>query len=72
MARSRDERNDGIDEVLRELTYWRRLTGPEGGAPSKSTGEAPSRISELERQLRSRGVAVHWDGEEYIRDEPPR
>jgi len=72
MARSADERNGAIDEMLRELTYWRRLIDPARGAPSKSTGEAPSRIAELERQLRNRGVAVHWDGEQYVRAEPPR
>jgi len=72
MARSAGERNGGIDELLQELTYWRRLIDPARGAPSKSTGEAPSRIADLERQLENRGVAVHWDGDQYIRNEPPR
>jgi hypothetical protein len=66
-----DERNRGIDELLQELTYWRRLTAPEGAAPTKSTGEAPSRIADLKRQLTRRGVAFHWDGEEYVHDESP-
>jgi hypothetical protein len=36
----------------------------------KSTGEAPARIADLEADLRSRGIAFHWDGERYALDDP--
>ena len=71
MAGSRGRHRRPVSEVLAELTYWRRLIEPSDPAVVlKSTGEAPARIADLEADLRSRGIAFHWDGERYALDDP--
>jgi hypothetical protein len=55
-------KKDTIEQLLRQLTDWQRMSGmpPEGSSVVISLGESNAAIEDLKRQLDEMGVRYHW------------